>query len=364
MKISRKLIVEIFGLLIVSPFIFSSIVGYYLVFNQTVASNNYAEDDIVDATLRRLEPLYNDLNSEIKDASKNIKFLSELSSIRNLVEGEKVESLVRKDFASFLDEDKTNYRLQYIDQSGEVVIDIESLGNGQFKDFESRNVKNQSYFEKISQLENGEMYTSNVEFDADNTSLSPYPFIRIGIPLINTLGEKRGMLVLSMPTDYLFDEIGKYSRSEESVFLVNQKGDYLANQDKSKEVYFSYGTAPNLFTEYPEIEKSISADSDRATIKYQNKLFVYRIIYPTISTSEVYKGSEKVWGKDSEKSFYWMLMSESSQSIKNQSDQLPAYLTFIMIVGGGSVLLIMLIFLVILKISGDFFREKTKIAIK
>jgi hypothetical protein len=359
MKISRKLIIGVFGLLIIAPFIFSSIVGYYFIFNQGIVSDTRAEDTI-EATSRRLDLLYDELNSEIKIASKDIKFLSELSSIQALIEDDKKKALVKKDFLSYLNNDKTNYRLQYINQFGAAVVDIESLGKDQFREAESKNVKKQPYFEKILQLESGEMYISNVELDADGISLMPHSFIRIGIPITDTFGTKEGILMLSIPADSLFGEIGKCSRVEESVFLVNQQGDYLAHQDKTKEIYFSENKRSNLFNEYPQIKNNISIDFDRGVIKDKNNLFVYRIVYPTISLSEVYKGSEKVWGKNSEKSFYWILMSESSQAAASQESPLFTYLTFILVVGGGALLLIMLVFLIFLKISGSFFKENLK----
>jgi len=360
-NIPKKLFITIFFLLVISPLIFSSIVGYYFVFNSNT-SKQYKEE-IVDYTINRLEPLSRELNETIKNASKDILFISQLSSVKELTTNNKSIATAKQDFASFLEKNRAYYKLQYVGKSGEEIVNMQYLNN-QYEKTKLENVKNESYFKKILELNTNEIYISNIEFNSmDTATNSPTSIVKIGIPLTNKNNEKIGILALSLSTDELLNEIIEYSRdNEETVFLVDQQGNYLAYPDKLKAPsFYAREKLQNFFNEYPEFKKDISSSYNKGSLEQKDKIFVYQIIYPTISTPEIYRGSEKIWGKNSENNFYWILVSESSRSVASEHSANFQYISFVILVGGGAMVIILLVFCFILKFSGKFFQEMKKI---
>ena len=85
--------------------------------------------------------------------------------------------------------------------------------------------------------------------------------------------------------------------------------------------------------------------------KYNRFLFSFRHIYPTTGSFEIYEGSKKIFGENSENNYFWVLISVSKKdNVKgflNQSKK--DYLSSLLFSGFIVLIIVVLVFLVAFK---------------
>ena len=135
--------------------------------------------------------------------------------------------------------------VRFLDMQGNERIRINE-NNGYFF-VESKNaLQNKAhryYYQESAKLKQGEIYLSRLDLNVENGEIEiPYrPMVRIGTPVFDDAGNKRGMLVLNMPGNQVLDYVDTLSAvPSRQIMLVNGHGYTLKGPDPEKEWGFMF----------------------------------------------------------------------------------------------------------------------------
>ncbi len=299
-------------------------------------------DKLIDVIDQRMTSLFSEINNFPRTAADDILFLSALSCLEELTSfsidkttndlAKIFDDLLTRNFLEFLKVNTAYYQLRYIDENGQAVVRVEFDGNNYkvISKNELQNKKDKYYFKQTIRLDKKEIFISPIDLNIENgeienrgTEDNPtyVPVIRYGTPVFDNQGNKKGIIIANVYADYFLEDIRRFQRPRENVFLVNEKGYYLAHPDRDKEFAFMFDRDDNFYNDYPEIPKGILSDFSKRKIETDDFIFSFRRIYPTISSFEVYQGSEKILGENSENNYFWVLISASEKGELNKAPE-------------------------------------------
>lgn len=302
-------------------FFFGAIIGY----SNFKKNTKNIQDNAADSIDQRISSIIFEINNFPSGIGDDILFLSELSSIKKINNNQTTKDF-EEDLIQFMQSNGVYYQLNYFDNKGKQIIGLEFDGQGYNKLY-NQNGKNN--FEEIDKLGRGELFISPLELnikngEIENRGTKETP---IYVPILNYITpifeneNKKGMLTSKIYANYFLEDIRRAQRDGEKLFLINQEGYYLAHPNKSKEFshLLNYEKS-NFYNDYKEINNSEMKDG-RKKIETDNLTFNFRYIYPTISSFEIYEGSNKILGEESENKYYWILISVSDKTILNKATE-------------------------------------------
>ena len=371
--LNKKLLCGIILLLFVTLFAFLITNGY---FNLDRDVKIYSADavDIID---QRMNSLLSEVNIFPQYVGDDLIFLSRLSSLKKVISSKEsnknIISDLENDFVAFIKQSTIYYQLGYIDKEGKEIVRVEFkesiykiLSQGDLE-----NKKEEDYFSETINFDEGEIFVSQIilniedgEIENRGTKENPiyFPIILSATPVFNDNGEKTGVLFLSLEADYFLGDIRNFQRPGEDVFLINEKGYYLAHPDRKKEFAFLVGRDDSIYNDFPEISKEIIFDYNKRRFETDNLIFSFRYIYPIAGGFGINKGSEKIFGESPEESYFWVLVSVSDKNEINKTinELKKEYIYFLLFSGVIALIIIILVFIAIFKgfENGDFKRRK------
>ncbi len=135
---------------------------------------------------------------------------------------------------------KIYYKLRYVDAKGQEIVRVdfkESLPKIVPQE-KLQNKASRYYFQNTMMLESGQMYVSDLDLNVEEGKIEiPYrPVIRYAMPIYDSNDNKKGMIVLSVLTNFLLQEIAQWKGQwQEQSMMVDDQGFYLEHPDKKKE---------------------------------------------------------------------------------------------------------------------------------
>ncbi|MCK4650011.1 cache domain-containing protein [Candidatus Pacearchaeota archaeon] len=349
----------------------------YLIFNSYImyemTSHSYRAE-MVDAMGQRMNLLFLEINDFPRDAGDDILYFGRSEYLRHFINSvgavrEDFKKELERDLVLFLDVNEVYYQSRYIDENGDEIIKAEFDGE-KYSIVEEENLQNKKdryYFKEASMLGPGEIYVSYLDlnmkhgaFENIGTIENPkyISIIRYAMPVFDDFGVNRGIVVLNVYADYFLEDIRRLAKENDISFLIDKNGYYLAHPNKSKEFSFMFDDdEDSILKDYPDASRVILGGFDERIFENEDYIFTFRYIYPTIGTFEMYEGSKKVFGEDSEKEYYWVLVSVSDKSEVNQSVKAVRYRFIVFVL--FSILMVALMFvllLIILAINGSLKR--------
>ncbi|MDD2774823.1 MAG: methyl-accepting chemotaxis protein [Gallionella sp.] len=188
-------------------------------------------------------------------------------------------------FANFAMAKPHYYKLRYLDEQGNEMIRVD-FKEGKARIAPSTELQNQAkspYFIETMKLAAGQVYVSSFNLDREGGRVTePHiPVVRFGIPVFNSAGQRRGILVLNVLGQYLLDFIPKGTSTTLGQFMmVNKEGYYLFNEDKTKTWGMDLNTPNNLFKDM-SLANLATTDQQHGTMKdLDGQLMAYSLIYP------------------------------------------------------------------------------------
>ena len=361
--VSRKLLIGIILLLFVMLSVFLITDGYFEL-DRDIKINSADAVDIID---QRLSSLLSDVNIFPQLVGHDLIFLSRLSSLKKVISSGEISKDLENDFLEFIKQSTAYYQLGYLDNEGNEILKLEYDGRNYqiIPREELGNKRNENYFIETSKFNEGEVFVSQLNLNSiegDVEDLDYFPVILSSVPLFSESGKRAGVVFLSFNADYFLNDIRNFQREGEEVFLINEKGNYLAHPIRKKEFAFASGREDSIYNDYPEISEEILFDFDKRRFESGNLIFSFRYLYPTAGDFEVHKGSERIFGENPEERYFWILVSVSD---KNEIDSTirelkSKYLYFLLFSGLIIFIIVILVFIAIFKgfDNKDFKRKK------
>jgi PAS domain S-box-containing protein len=150
-----------------------------------------------------------------------------------------------------------------IDDDGREIVRVDRSGpNGAIRivpDAELGPRSDRPYFKETIKLRPGEIYVSSLNLDRANwTILMPYrPTLRVATPMFTADGKLFGIFIINVDMRPAFDRVRSSIRPGETVYVINQRGDYLVHPDPAREFGSELGTPTNWQTDFPVLASSI-----------------------------------------------------------------------------------------------------------
>ncbi len=380
-ELAKKIINKkfLFGLICI---LFLILLGFLVVrdysnLNKNLKIRNASTLDIID---QRINSIFLEINNFPGNAANEIIFLSKLSCFKDVINNEEGSELkingvknIEKDFLEFLKQSSAYYQLRYIDKNGSEIVRVDFDGEN-YKVIPKSKLQDKSwryYFNQAMGLDEGEVYISPLDLNIENgeienrgTERNPVyvPVIRYATPVVNNEGGKEGIIITNIYADYFLEDIRRFQREGEEVFLINGEGHYLTHPDKRKEFGFMLDKDNTFYKDYTEVSEEILQDFSKRRLETKDYIFSFRHIYPTIGSFEIYEGSKKVFGKNSEESYYWTLVSVSEKKeIEKATNNLKETYIFSMVFSGVIISTIaVLAFVLVFKYRSGRVRVKRK----
>ena len=241
------------------------------------------------------------INDSLNNAKSNVLFLSELSSLRALIEARAHnnsadtsywQKQTGKDLTAFLRRCGICYQARYISEEGWEIIRIDSDGfrpkvvpEDELQDKSSR-----YYFQETMKLGRGDVFVSPMDLNREYGKIEvPYhPVIRYATPVFDEAGKRRGIVISNIFGDKILEPMRQTSSDEAKTLLVDQSGYYLAHPNPK----YEWGGPNDLNTgyrlQYDYADAAAEILSGQPGNKVGATVLVYTPIYPDPANHSVY----------------------------------------------------------------------------
>ncbi|MFY9259774.1 MAG: methyl-accepting chemotaxis protein [Gallionella sp.] len=181
---------------------------------------------------------------------------------------------------------KANYlKVRYINEQGNEMVRIDfKAGQARLVPFLAlQNKEDRPYFVETMKLSQGQVYVSPLNLNREEGHISePYtPVVRFAVPVFNKIGERQGIVVVSVLGQYLLDFIPKEDEILRGQFImVDKEGYYLSHPNKTKLFGGDLKQPDNLFKELG-LASLTSIPQQHGTLnESDDQLMAYALIYP------------------------------------------------------------------------------------
>jgi PAS domain S-box-containing protein len=153
-----------------------------------------------------------------------------------------------------------------VDDNGREIVRVDRSGpNGAIRKVPAEWLEpmgDRSYFKETIKLRPGEVFVSWLRLDRAGTEAVnlPRPTLRVATPLFTPDGKPSGIFIIDVDMRPALDRISASARPGESVYLVNERGDYLLHPDHAREFGSELGMPIESWqSDFPILAPSLGA---------------------------------------------------------------------------------------------------------
>jgi PAS domain S-box-containing protein len=127
------------------------------------------------------------------------------------------------------------------------------------------------YVTKPAGLAAGEVYVSPVDLSQeDGKIVVPHvPTLRVATP-IHAAGKPFGVVIINVDMRPIFQRLASLTRPGASLYVVNQRGDYLFHPNQDRVFGFEFGKTFLWRTDFPDLAASVGS-AEEATLVYRDE---------------------------------------------------------------------------------------------
>ena len=212
-----------------------------------------------------------EIDAFLSGINRDVLVMSEVSPIQGIIraranggidpeDGSSYEEWVNRLQVLFTNQmrEKTYYmQLRYLDEAGNELVRVDSDGETVevIPQAELQNKADRGYFTETMNLAPDSVYVSPVDLNREQGVIEePFkPVIRYATPIVDSAGEKRGIVIANVFASDFIDEFAQadvpYDDAE--LMLVNQDGYYLYHADSAKTWGADLETGETLANDFP-----------------------------------------------------------------------------------------------------------------
>ncbi len=242
------------------------------------------------SVLLKVKSIENHLNPVVTDITLLVSDQILQDFINN--RSEKNRRRLQKDFLMVAEVRDSYDQIRYIDNRGMEIVRINNRNGNPVivPDSKLQSKKDRYYFKNTISLKRGEIYASPFDLNVEGgrIELPVKPMIRIGMPVFDSKGKKRGIVIINYRGDNLLDEFSEVRRinntgilSRGEFWLINSGGYYLKGPSPEKEWAFMYPDRKKIsFAEDYPAEWEVIRSKENGQIMGSHGLFTYATVYP------------------------------------------------------------------------------------
>ncbi len=286
MKIQRRLFLRNF----ITVFVIVSAVIAPLAYMEVINEFNNRKIREFGSVLLRVKSIENNLAPVIADLSVLVShhYLREYLNTGSEESKQKLQAefLLGSTIKTYYDQ------IRYINKDGMEIVRV-NYNNGNpviVSEDQLQSKKDRYYFRETLTLNKGKIYASPFDLNVEGGKVEypVKPMIRIGLPVFDQLGIKKGIVIINYRGDLLLKEFAQNVMldntvilSEGQFWLINSEGFWLKGPDPEKEWAFMYDGKEELSfsNEYSKEWDTILSTND-GQLHGTNGLFTYSTIFP------------------------------------------------------------------------------------
>jgi PAS domain S-box-containing protein len=119
------------------------------------------------------------------------------------------------------------------------------------------------YFKAALSLRPGQVYVSEIDLNGETGAISTprVPTLRTATPIFDPSGKPFGVIIINVDLSSAFEHVRSNTVGDDSrIYVVNDRGDYLVNPDRSREFSFEFGKASRIQDDIPEFAQLLNGD--------------------------------------------------------------------------------------------------------
>jgi len=248
--------------------------------------------------------------NSLKDVTSDLMILSqhELFNQIEVMSDEETDYLA-KDILTMMREKQRYDHIRYLDKTGMEVARV-NFKNGQphiVSRTKLQDKSNRYYFKETFELSKGEIFISPFDLNVEQGKFElPYkPMIRLGTPVFDKHGHKRGIVLINYFGEELIqDFLLAATNIVDHIALLNSDGYWLHNSEPSLEWSFMFDQQQSFKKLFPSSWQRI-IDINKGQFIDSNGFFPFDTIYPLHANQD--SGNNK--GRNGNKKYYWKIVA-------------------------------------------------------
>ena len=273
---------------------------------------------------------------EFQSIISDLIVLSGHNKLRQITDGTTSDyTSLAKEFLIFCANKKIYDQVRFLDITGMEVIRV-NYNQGHPAIVPTNQLQSKGgryYFEDTFNLEQGEVFVSPLDLNIEGGAIEQplKPMIRFGLPIFNSRGEKRGIVLLNYFGATLIDQIAKVDHESTDVgfgMLLNREGYFFKGMSKEDEWGFMLpGRKDKTFSNiFPAQWKKIVRDASGQFLD-ELGLFTFTTVFPLTEGLKSSSGSSAAFGSSTlrldSKQYRWKIVSFTPrQAIRDMTSQL------------------------------------------
>ncbi|MBF0274610.1 MAG: sensor histidine kinase [Nitrospinae bacterium] len=220
----------------------------------------------------------------------DVLFLSEQHELRELLDDKKEFSLqdLEEDYISFIHKRGLYDQLRFIDLEGQEVVRV-NYNEGNAAKTLKKDLQNKSsryYFTETIKLNKNEIFISPLDLNKEHGEIERplKPMIRFAMPVFNSEGEKKGIIILNFLASVLINEFKSFNDfPERKQLLVNSDGYFLVGLSSDDEWGFMFKekNEKTFKSLYPKSWETIQ-EEDSGQFHIEEGIFTFTTVRPLL----------------------------------------------------------------------------------
>ncbi len=228
------------------------------------------------------------VSDNLHSVTTDLLTLAKLHEVEDSISSKVASSALIHDLLIFSAGKRIYDQIRYLDESGQEVVRV-NFNNGKPVVVPEKDLQNKAdryYFRDTFALARNEVFVSPLDLNIEHGEIEQplKPMIRIGTPLFDINGKKRGIILLNYFGAELLDTFGQmYSDAGGEHMLLNSDGFWLKSNDPKDEWGFMYDDKHELTyaNRFPDAWKQMQ-DMEAGQFSFQGGLVSFSTIYPIV----------------------------------------------------------------------------------
>ncbi len=304
----------------------SLFVSFLLLATVFYARYSSSKENLIASQMRKLELMHNEIEFTLTNIASDLDILSGMDPFKELMDSNSLQSTgdVRQIFKLFCAERSIYDQVRYLDETGMEIIRI-NFNNGVPVDVPKEELQfkgNRYYFHDTLVMDRGQVFFSPLDLNIERgaVEIPEKPMIRVGIPVFDNDGNKKGIILLNYFGQNIIDIVSGYIKeTDDSFFLLNADSYWLYSRYSEKSWSFMYKDHQDIKfgNENPDIWENM-LNQDTGLLKDSANTYIFVTVSPTHDHMKTSTGSSSANGKSSSfdsEHYFWKIVAELPDAV-------------------------------------------------
>jgi PAS domain S-box-containing protein len=242
------------------------------------------------------------LSYRLHQVARDASFLARMRSLTDTLDHPDDANLARltADFTAFSDAKAAYDQVRWLDETGHerVRVDYRDRRAVVVPAAELQDKSKRYYFRDAFAMARDQVFFSPLDLNVEHDQVeTPHkPMLRVGTPVFDAQGNKRGIVLINYLGAHLLDRFHQVTETAaDHIMLLNRDGDWLSAPNPADEWSFMFGKKGGFASRYPKIWQRIQAE-ENGQLHADDGLWSFVTVHPLESGSNTEDGDGRhIW---------------------------------------------------------------------